>query len=48
MNKQQKIDQILALMNGKVSPADIEPRLVIHFEIGLISPLIRAMRFLIL
>lgn len=32
MNKQQKIDQILALMNGKVSPADIAPRMVIHFN----------------
>lgn len=32
MNREQKINQIRALMDGKISPAEIGPRLVIHFH----------------
>jgi len=30
--RQEKIDQILALMTGKLKPADLPPRLAIHFN----------------
>jgi hypothetical protein len=32
MSKQQKIEQLMALMSGKLSRADISPRLVIRFN----------------
>jgi hypothetical protein len=32
MDKQKKIEQIMALMSGKISAADIPPRLIIHFN----------------
>lgn len=32
MSKQQKIEQLMALISGKLSRADISPRLVIHFN----------------
>lgn len=34
MDRQQKINQILGLMEGKISPAEIGPRLVIQFNKG--------------
>lgn len=34
MDREHKINQILALMEGKISPAEIGPRLVIHFNKG--------------
>lgn len=32
MNRRQTIEQIVALMNGTLSLAEVQPRLVIHFN----------------
>lgn len=32
MSKQETINQLMALISGKIAKADISPRLVIHFN----------------